>query len=134
MDVPINYLAILPAAVAAMIVGWIWYGPLFGKAWLALAGNPRPKAAVVYPVAFVATMVTAYVIAYVTGVTSEALGNGYLVPALFTAFFLWLGFSAARSLIVTLFESRPVKLFLINTGHDLVVALVIATIIGLIGA
>ena len=133
MDVPINYLAIALAAVAAMIVGWIWFGPLFGKRWLALAGNPKPKAALVYPITFVATLVTACVIAYVTGVTSEALGNGYLVPALFTAFFLWLGFSAARSLIVTLFESRSATLFLIHTGHDFVVALVMATIIGLFG-
>jgi len=134
MDVPINYLAIAVAAVAAMLVGWLWYGPLFGTKWLALAGKPKPNPAVVYPVALVATLVTGFVIAYVTAVTSEALGNGFLVPALFTAFFLWLGFSAARSLIVTLFEQRPVTLFLINTGHDLVVALVMATIIGLIGA
>jgi hypothetical protein len=29
--VPINYLAVIASTVAAMIVGFIWYGPLFGR-------------------------------------------------------------------------------------------------------
>jgi hypothetical protein len=30
----VNYLAVLVAAIAAMIVGFVWYsGALFGKAW-----------------------------------------------------------------------------------------------------
>ena len=133
MDIPINYLAIAIGTVAAMILGWLWYGPIFGKPWKRLVGDPKPRAAVVFPIAIVATFATGYVIAYVTGVTSIALGNGYLVPALLTAFFLWLGFSAARSLISTLFQAKPIRLWLLNTGHDLAVALVIATIIGLMG-
>lgn len=32
----LNYLAILVAGVVPMIVGSLWYGPLFGKRWLAL--------------------------------------------------------------------------------------------------
>ena len=85
--VPINYLAVVLATVAAMLVGWVWYGPLFGKRWRALTGDERPKAAVVYPVAFVANVVTAYVLAYVTSASSIANGNGHLAPALFSALF-----------------------------------------------
>ena len=29
----INYLAILACAIVAMPVGFLWFGPLFGKAW-----------------------------------------------------------------------------------------------------
>jgi hypothetical protein len=29
----INYLAILASAIVAMPVGFLWFGPLFGKAW-----------------------------------------------------------------------------------------------------
>ena len=32
----LNYLAILVAGIVPMIVGALWYGPLFGKRWLAL--------------------------------------------------------------------------------------------------
>lgn len=128
-----NYLAIALATVAAMLVGWIWYGPLFGKKWRSLTGDPKTNPAVIYPITLVATFVTGYVIAYVTGGTSTALGNGFIVPALFTGFFLWLGFSFARQLINTLFEKKSFTHFFINTGHDLAVALVMATIIGLMG-
>ena len=29
-----NFLAILVASLSTLVVGFIWYGPLFGKAWL----------------------------------------------------------------------------------------------------
>jgi hypothetical protein len=28
-----DWVAILVGAVAIMVLGWLWYGPLFGKAW-----------------------------------------------------------------------------------------------------
>lgn len=36
--VPVNYLAILVAAVLSMVLGFLWYGPLFGKEWTKLMG------------------------------------------------------------------------------------------------
>ena len=37
MHVPdLNYLAIIVAAIVPLFVGALWYGPLFGKRWLAL--------------------------------------------------------------------------------------------------
>ena len=36
-----NYLVLLGAAILSMIVGSIWYGPLFGRTWMELIGvNP----------------------------------------------------------------------------------------------
>ena len=32
-QISINWLAVLASVVAAMVVGYLWYGPLFGKAW-----------------------------------------------------------------------------------------------------
>ena len=29
----INYLAVLACAIVAMPVGFLWFGPLFGKTW-----------------------------------------------------------------------------------------------------
>jgi hypothetical protein len=37
-EITINYAAVLLAAVANMVVGMLWYGPLFGKQWQALMG------------------------------------------------------------------------------------------------
>ncbi len=33
-----NYLAIITGTVLSMILGFVWYGPLFGKKWKELAG------------------------------------------------------------------------------------------------
>ena len=36
--VPVNYLAVLLSAVSNMVVGFLWYGPLYGKEWRNLVG------------------------------------------------------------------------------------------------
>ncbi|MCB0443120.1 MAG: DUF1761 domain-containing protein, partial [Flavobacterium sp.] len=33
-----NFYAILVAALSTLLVGFVWYGPLFGKAWMAENG------------------------------------------------------------------------------------------------
>lgn len=38
MEVLISYPAVLGAAIASMILGFLWYGPLFGNAWMRLSG------------------------------------------------------------------------------------------------
>ncbi len=35
----LNWLAILAATVASFVLGYLWYGPIFGKAWLAALGK-----------------------------------------------------------------------------------------------
>jgi len=34
----VNFLAVFVAAIAGFVVGPLWYGPLFGKKWMELAG------------------------------------------------------------------------------------------------
>ena len=34
-----NWIAIIVATAAAMVIGFLWYGPVFGKAWMALSGR-----------------------------------------------------------------------------------------------
>ena len=43
--VSVNYLAILAAGIAAMIVGFVWYSPaVFGKTWMQIIGmDPNDK-------------------------------------------------------------------------------------------
>ena len=39
MDIQVNYVAILACGISAMVIGSIWYGPLFGKTWMQLTGK-----------------------------------------------------------------------------------------------
>jgi hypothetical protein len=38
MNVAVNFWAVLASAVASMVIGSIWYGPLFGKMFMQAMG------------------------------------------------------------------------------------------------
>jgi len=133
----VNLIAVAVASVAGMIVGALWYGPLFGRAWRAAAGlGPKhqpPSPALAYGGAFVSTIVTVLVLAALSSLVGAGLNLDPMPAALLTAGALWVGVAFARPLINLLFEAGRARLFLINTGHDLAVLLVAAVIIGLFG-
>ncbi|MET0735033.1 MAG: DUF1761 domain-containing protein [Microbacterium sp.] len=133
----INPIAVLVAVVAGMIVGALWYGPLFGRPWRLAAGLPadhKPRnPGLVYGGTLVATAVTVTILAGLGSIVATGLGLALLPAALLTAVAVWLGASFARQLINLLFEGSSPRLFAINTGHDLAVMAVAAVIIGLFG-
>ena len=129
--VDINYLAVLVAAIASMFVGFLWYGPLFGKTWMKLMGfseatmkKMKMTATKAYVIAFIVALVSAYVLArFVDYIQAATMGD-----AIAAAFWIWLGFMTPLNLGSVLWENKPMKLFLINVAHNLV-ALIIAAII-----
>lgn len=111
-----NYLAVLAAAVSAFVLGGIWYGPLFGKAWQTAAGLSdealkQGSQATIFGGAFLLSLLAAFVFAM------------FLGPAPALEFALFAGVSAglcwvAASLgLLYLFERRSLKLFLVNGGY-----------------
>jgi len=139
MDVIINYWAVLAAAAASMVVGAVWYSPgVLGKTWMRLAKvKPDSKISntqttIMYGGTFVASVVTAYVLAHVAFLSNQFFDNSFLQDTLSTAFWLWLGFTAARIFVHDTFEGRRKKLTLLTAGHELVTIMVMALIIGLL--
>lgn len=133
LQVTINYLAVLVAAVASMVVGFLWYGPLFGKQWMALMkfDDRKLKQAKqkgmgkTYFLAFLTTLVMSYVLAhFVDYVEAKTMMDGIVL-----AFWLWLGFFATMQFSSVLWEGKPVRLYLINTLHYLVSLIVMASIL-----
>ena len=142
MNVDVNYLAVFLAAVSSMVVGSLWYMPgVFGKAWMKMTGITMDKnkgmsagaTTWMYGSVFVASLVTAYVLAHVTFLSHRYFGNSLLQDALSTAFWLWLGFVAARFVTHDAFEGRRKKLTLLNLGNELVTLLVMGLVIGAMG-
>jgi hypothetical protein len=93
----IDYLAVVFAAVAGMMLGAIWYMPgVFGDSWRAALGQERWRHAdprVTVPVRMIATAVTAFSLAVLlsgAGVTTLAgslrlglvVGAGVVVPTI----------------------------------------------------
>lgn len=80
----INYWAVLLGAVLSMVIGSIWYGPLFGNKWAELLGvNPKDKkkmkemqesAMPLYFVQFVLTLFQVLVLSHLVADTNRVGG------------------------------------------------------------
>lgn len=84
-------------------------------------------------VTVVVSLVTAYVLAHVSYLANSFFGNSFMQDTLTTAFWMWLGFTAARMITHDAFEQRPAKLTIMNITHELVTLLVMGAIIGAMG-
>lgn len=140
MDIPINILAVVLAAISTMIVGSIWYGEIgFYKQWAKLAHVKKDpnftakKAVALYGGAFAGSFITAFVLAYFAGLAFKAVGGNFLENTVIVAGLAWVGFTAARIHMHDTFEGRPNQLTYVSLGYELVAVLVMAVIIGLLG-
>lgn len=132
----INLLAVLVAAIATMVVGFLWYSPLlFAKAWMREMGyDPNDKAKTeemkksagpAYGGSFLASLVSAFILAlFLHWLRVESLHFGLMV-----GFHVWLGFVATVQFTSALFTKQSMKLFGINTGYQLVCYLAMAAIL-----
>ena len=135
MDVQINYLGVLLAAVSSMVVGSIWYMPtVFGNKWSKLSKVDLKKMganpAKTYGLTFVASLITAFVLAHISFIANSFYHNSFIYDAVMTAFWMWLGFTATRILVHDLFENRPSNLTFLNVAHELVTLVVMALVLG----
>lgn len=139
MNVEVNYLAVVLAMLSSMVVGSVWYArSVFGNMWIKLAKIDMSKGDakdVWKPIATTAvvSLITAYVLAHVAFLSNNYFGNSFLQDSLTTAFWMWLGFTAARFITHDAFEGRRKKLTLINIGNEFVTIMVMGLIIGLLG-
>ncbi|MBI2649708.1 DUF1761 domain-containing protein [Candidatus Woesearchaeota archaeon] len=132
-QIDVNYLAVLAAAIASMIVGFIWYGPLFGKMWMKMMGFDKKKMdeakkkgmGKTYALAFLTSLIMSYVLAHFVGYVQAATAMDGVV----LGFWVWIGFLATTQIGSVLWEGKPVKLYLINTLHYLVALAVMAAIL-----
>ena len=128
-----SYIGILVSAIASMIIGSLWYGPLFGKQWLKLsnftkqqiADGKKRMSAKLYFLGFLASLLTAYVLGGLMG----ALRTGTIKGALLLGSLVWLGFYVTTLSGSVLWEGKPFKLYLINIVYWLVTILSFSAIL-----
>lgn len=121
------------AAVSAMAIGALWYGPLFGKQWMNLMGISKEsmeeakKGGMVrkYALALVGEFLTAYVLWYIINLT----GSYALAVMTGLVFWLWLGLYVPLLMDKVLWEDKPWSLLLLNAGYSIVKLLVMGLII-----
>jgi Protein of unknown function (DUF1761) len=127
---PINYLALVVAAIARFLFGWLWYSPLlFGKSWMSLTNcdpeEMKRRMPVLASLDLISNFVMAFVLVHaVHYAAARNAGQGAAV-----GFFNWLGFIATITMMLTLYEKRPAKLFWINNGFQLISLLIMGAIV-----
>lgn len=128
----LNWIAILVALVAHMILGAAWFG-VFAKPWSALAHPGRSKEAIqagpkwIYAIAAGGGLVTAIVLAAVLA----GIGATSVTDALVTTLILWFGFVVVKYATTYAFEWRSWTLLAIDVGYPLVSMVAMALIFAL---
>lgn len=131
MEANTNYWAVLVAAISSFAVGSLWYAPfLFGKAWQAATNLTDEKLknanmGRTFGLSFVLSVVIAYGMAMFFGEGVD-LHMGLMYGSMTAVFFVIPSLG-----INDLFEQRPLKLFLINAGYNLVIYTIIGGILGI---
>ncbi len=127
MQITINYLAIIGAAVANVAVGALWYGPVFGKQWRKMMDFTEAdmKKMPLTPIqAICGGVITALVMAFVL---SQIAPAG--ISPLTLAFWPWVGFVATTQASSWLWEGKPFKLFAFNAAASFVSLFAMAFVI-----
>ncbi len=132
----INYLAIVVGAVLSMVIGSIWYGPLFGKKWMEIIGvstldsevnkNMQKAYLPMYGVQFVLTLFQVLVLAHLIADTK-------IVGGLERAIWIWAAFIIPTIAGAVMWTNESSKnkwdRFLIQGGYQLVLFIVFGLIL-----
>lgn len=130
-----NLLAILVAAACGFLVGGVWYGPLFGKAWqreIGLSDDDLKSANMlkIYGTAFLFSVLSAVFLGHLfahfgemslrsTMMISVGVALGFIVPAIGTNY---------------LFGRKSGKLFAIDAGYWVAFYAAMGLVFGFLGA
>lgn len=125
----LNWWAVIAATIVGFLLGGIWYGPLFGNAWLAALGKTAEDiepSATPFVVSFVTSLVTAVVLA---GLIASLGLVGWFHGAVL-GLLAGIGFIAASMASDSAFCRWPMNLFLILAGYRVVYSAVMGAILG----
>lgn len=125
----IHWVSVAAAAISSFIVGGIWYGPLFGKAWMKAFGvneedlkkrNVPKTFGLSLLLAFIAALILDMFIGPEADVTFGA-SAGFFTGTAWVATFLG---------ILYLFEMQSFRAYGINAGYCVVALTIMGTVLG----
>ncbi|MDD5318470.1 MAG: DUF1761 domain-containing protein [Candidatus Pacebacteria bacterium] len=131
-------LIVLVCAVIAMVVGGVWYGPLFGKKWMKIAvrdagdieeRKKMQKASMkLYIIQFVLTLLQVFILAFYVNTFRNFSGVQ-------NAFLIWLAFVMPTVAGASMWNNDSKKIkwsrFLIQAGYQLVMFIIFGLILSI---
>jgi biotin transporter BioY len=125
-----NWLAVICAAIAYWVLGWLWYAALFGKTWAAALeqhgvklgrGGMAPK--------MIGTFIANFLAAAIMGRLVQRIPVVDLAHGLRLGIGVGVGFSATALTIIYLWESKPFKVWLIDATYNVLGCILLGAIL-----
>ena len=124
MDITINYLAVLVAAAISFVLGFVWHGPLFGKAWREARGvtpEMMEKGKQEMPKFMVLIVVSMLVVAWALAVVAGYLKLVTVMQGVKLGLLCWFGFALTVAAVDGMMTTgRRMPQFLISAGSWLI--------------
>jgi hypothetical protein len=129
-----NWLAVILAAAAGFLIGSIWYGPLFGKAWQRESGLSEESIrganmAKIFGLAAMLNLLAALVLGVLLAV---AYGKPDILMSAIFGGSIGLGFVAPSIGVNYLFALKSLKLLAIDAGYWTVAYAAMGVVFGLL--
>lgn len=138
----ISYWSVLLCAVLSMVLGGLWYGPLFGKKWMEIIGatasdmkrrkEMQKSAGPLYAVQFFLTIFQAYVLAMFLNYMIDAPGADS--SPIFWSLLICAGFVLPTVAAGAMWNNDSAKIswarFLIQTGYQVILFIIFGWILG----
>ncbi|MBA4250400.1 MAG: DUF1761 domain-containing protein [Chlorobiaceae bacterium] len=128
-QIHINFLAVFVSSILAFVVGFLWYGPIFGKTWVKEMGFTeeslkKSNYALIFSFAFGLTLIIALNLSAFLG-SEPNLVWGMTAGAL-----AGIGWVSTSLGITYLFGRKSLKLFFIDAGYSAVTYTLMGAILG----
>jgi len=132
----INFWVVLVCGVISMVVGSIWYGPIFGKVWMRIEGvnaaSPEERKkmqkgmVLTYIIQFLLSLLQVYILAGMNRGLPSSLG-------IHNAILVWLGFVVPLVAGIAMWNNKSAGTkwarFWIQAGYYLIIFVIFAAII-----
>ncbi|GAB5400159.1 MAG: DUF1761 domain-containing protein [Aureisphaera sp.] len=125
----IKWISVIIAAVSSFLIGGIWYGPVFGRAWMTEFGfteEDLKKRSI--PKTFGLSLLLAFIAALILEMFIGPEAD--LAFGASAGFFAGFGWVAMLLGILYLFEMKSLKAYLINAGYCIVALTVMGIVLG----
>ncbi|WP_420431851.1 DUF1761 domain-containing protein [Hyphobacterium sp.] len=122
MDVfGVSIIAVLLSTVGFMLVGMVWYGPLFGKRWMALNGfTEESMKDVNMGLTMAKGVVNSLIASFGIGFLIHVTGQSGLMATLHISIMAWFFFAATTEMLKHIWERQSLELTGIHLGNQLV--------------
>ena len=102
----INWIAVMVGVILANVLGFVWYGPLFGKPWMRAIGKSQEElrgSPMMYAVTVIASLITMIVLA----ASVQAFGSVTLVEGAIVGAALAIGLYATGTYVGARSRAQP---------------------------